>query len=157
MPAITFRAAEAADAPDILSLIRELAAYENLSHEVTATEAQLRETLFGKRAYAEVLLAYADAQLAGFCLFFHNFSTFLGKPGLYVEDIFVRPAFRGLGIGKRYFKELARLARERNCGRIEWWVLDWNEPAIAFYRKLGARAMSEWTVYRLDAAAINEL
>lgn len=145
----TFRFAAADDTTDILSLIRELADYEKLAHEVTATEDTLRETLFGTRRTAEVLLAYEKEELAGFCLFFHNFSTFLGKPGLYIEDLYLRPAYRGSGLGTRFFRELAAIAKARGCGRMEWWVLDWNEPAIHFYRKLGAKPMSEWTVYRL--------
>ena len=137
------------DIPSILQLIRELAQYEKLGHEVVATEEGLEHTLFGPKSYAEVLLAEEDGKPAGFCLFFHNYSTFLAKPGLYVEDIFIRPEHRGKGMGKALFAEVARIARERQCGRIEWWVLDWNKPAIDFYARMGARPMNEWTVYRL--------
>ena len=156
-PPFTIRPAREADVPVILELIRELATYEKLLHEVTATEAGLRQRLFGPRPFAETLLAEADGQAVGFALFFHNFSTFLGKPGIYLEDIFVRPAFRGRGIGTAFFHELARLAVERECGRLEWAVLNWNEPALAFYRRLGARAMSEWTVERLTGDGILRL
>jgi GNAT superfamily N-acetyltransferase len=146
----TIRAAREADTAAILQLIRELAAYERLLDEVTATEAGLRQQLFGPRPMAGVLLAEAeDGAVAGFALFFHNFSTFVGKPGLYLEDIFVRPEYRGRGIGREFFRRLARLALERDCGRMEWAVLDWNEPALEFYRKLGAVAMSDWIVQRL--------
>ncbi len=147
---ITFRTAQSSDVSLILAFVRELAAYEKLSGEVEATEETLREYLFGKKTYAEVILAFAGERPAGFCLFFHNFSTFVGRPGIYIEDIFVRPEFRGRGIGKQFFEQLAVLAKERGCGRIEWWVLDWNEPAIRFYESLGAKPMSEWTVYRLS-------
>jgi GNAT superfamily N-acetyltransferase len=145
------------DVPLILSFIRELAEYEKLSHEVVATEEALRETLFGGRRYAEVLIGEQDGIPAGFALFFHNFSTFLGKPGIYLEDLYVRPEFRGAGIGKQLLSRLARLAVERDCGRLEWWVLDWNEPSIGFYRKIGAFPMDEWTVYRLTGEALEEL
>jgi len=154
---VHFRPAGPDDTADILALIRELAEYEKLAHEVKATETGLRKNLFGRRARAEVLLAYAGGSLAGFCLFFHNFSTFLGKPGLYIEDLYVRPIYRGQGVGRQFFAELARIALERGCGRIEWWVLDWNRPAIGFYRRLGARPMNDWTVYRLDEAAMRRL
>lgn len=143
------RPAEKKDAPIILALIRELARYEKLEHEVTATTAGLEKTLFSPHPYAEVLLAEADGQVAAFCLFFHNYSTFLGKPGIYIEDIFVRPEFRGKGVGKALFAEVAAIARQRDCGRIDWWVLDWNKDAIEFYKGMGAEAMEEWTVYRL--------
>lgn len=148
-PSLVFRAATADDTALVLAFIRELAAYEKLSHEVTATEEILREHLFGARNVAEVLLAFVDGDPAGFCLFFHNFSTFLGRAGIYIEDLFVRSEFRGQGIGRRFFRELVAIAKERDCGRIEWWVLDWNTPAINFYRAMGACPMSEWTVYRL--------
>lgn len=146
---LTFRPATIDDTADILALIRELAEYEKLSHEVKATEEGLRESLFGAKPYAEVVLAHVDGALAGFCLFFHNYSTFLGQPGIYIEDLYVRPDFRSGGIGTAFFAELAKLAEARNCGRIEWWVLDWNEPALNFYKKLGAVPMDEWTVWRL--------
>lgn len=148
-PASRIRPATKADAPVILSLIRELAEYERLAHEVKATVADLENSLFSPTSCAEVLLAEEEGDIAAFCLFFHNYSTFLGKPGVYIEDIFVRPAFRGLGLGKRLFAEIARIARDRDCGRIEWSVLDWNESAIEFYTRMGAEPMKEWTVYRL--------
>ena len=144
------RPAVKADAPIILSLIRELASFEKLEHEVTATVEALQQTLFGPHPYAEVLLAEADGQIAAFSLFFHNYSTFLGKPGLYIEDIYVRPEFRGRGLGKQLFAEIASLARARQCGRIEWWVLNWNESALEFYKTMGAEPMNQWTVYRLS-------
>ena len=146
---VAFRPATRADAPLILSLIRELAEYEQLAHEVVATQEGLENTLFGTTSYAEVILAEENGEPCGFCLFFHNYSTFLAKPGLYIEDIFVRPQFRGRGIGKALFDEVAAVASARGCGRIEWWVLDWNKPAIDFYESMGAKPMSEWTVYRL--------
>jgi len=137
------------DVPTILQMIRDLAVYERMEDQVVATEAGLREALFSGRRDAEVLIAYADDRPAGFALFFHNFSTFLGRRGLYLEDLFVKPELRGVGIGKRLLVELARIATERRCGRFEWAVLDWNEPAIRFYRALGAEAMDDWTVFRL--------
>lgn len=145
------------DVPLILSLIRELAEYEKLSDEVVATEDGLRDSLFGERQYAEVLIAEHDGAPAGFALFFHNFSTFLGKPGLYLEDLYVKPAFRGAGIGKELLVRLASLAIGRGCGRLEWWVLDWNEPAIGFYRSVGAEPMDDWTVYRVSGSALEDL
>ncbi len=151
------REASGEDVPLILSFIRELAAYEKLSHEVVATEEELRESLFGERRYAEVLIAEHDGAPAGFALFFHNFSTFLGKPGIYLEDLYVNPAFRGAGIGKKLLVSLASLAKRRGCGRLEWWVLDWNEPSIGFYMSLGATAMDDWTVYRLAGTALDDL
>jgi GNAT superfamily N-acetyltransferase len=146
---VTIRSANKSDVPVILNLIRALAEYEKLADEVVATEEGLAYTLFGSRPYAEVLLAEENGEAAGFCLFFYNYSTFLGKPGLYIEDIFVRPEYRGKGIGKALFKKVAAIAQEKNCGRIEWWVLDWNEPTIQFYKNMGAKPMDEWTVYRL--------
>ncbi|MDP9439429.1 MAG: GNAT family N-acetyltransferase [Actinomycetota bacterium] len=151
------REATKEDVPLILSLIRELAEYEKLSHEVVATEEGLRERLFGERRYAEVLVAEQDGTPAGFAFFFHNFSTFLGKPGIYLEDLYVRPAFRGAGIGKELLVHLARLAKRRDCGRLEWWVLDWNEPSIGFYKRLGAVPMDDWTVYRLSGSVLEDL
>jgi GNAT superfamily N-acetyltransferase len=145
------------DVPTILSMIRALADYEQLSQDVTTTEAELRRALFGPHPAAEVLIAYADAEAAGFAVFFHNFSTFLGKPGLYLEDLFVRPEFRGRGYGRQLLQRLAQIALERRCGRMEWAVLDWNEPAIGFYKSLGARPMDEWTVYRLTGHALTDL
>jgi GNAT superfamily N-acetyltransferase len=154
---IGVREATEDDVPLILFLIRELAEYERLSHEVVATEEGLRETLFGERRYAEVLIAEHDGAPAGFALFFHNFSTFLGKPGIYLEDLYVKPEFRGTGIGKKLLIHLAGLAKERGCGRLEWWVLDWNEPSIGFYKKLGAVPMDDWTVYRVSGTALEHL
>jgi GNAT superfamily N-acetyltransferase len=145
------------DVPTILSLIRGLAEYERLAHEVEATDADIRESLFGDWPAAEVVLAYAGAEVAGFALFFHNYSTFLGRRGLYLEDLFVLPAYRGRGVGRRLLSYLARLAVERKCGRMEWWVLDWNEPAIRFYRSIGAVPMDDWTVYRLSGDALARL
>lgn len=145
------------DVPLILSFIKELAEYERLPHEVVATEELLRQSLFGERSYAECLIAYQDHTPAGFALFFHNFSTFRGRPGLYLEDLYVRPQMRGMGIGRALFLRLAKLARERRCGRMEWAVLDWNEPAIRFYKSLGAIPMDEWTVFRLTTEALNQL
>jgi GNAT superfamily N-acetyltransferase len=141
----------------ILQLIRELADYEKLPHAVTATEDDLARTLFGSSPSAEVRIARWDGQPAGFALFFPNYSTFLGKPGLYLEDLFVRPAFRRHGIGRALLRELATIANRRGYGRVEWAVLDWNEPAIGFYRKLGAEPMSDWTVFRLTGEALTRL
>lgn len=148
------RFATAADTPMIARLIRALADYERLTHAVVLDEDQLREHLFGPRPYAEVLLVEAVGQVVGFALFFHNFSTFLGKPGIYLEDLFVLPDQRGKGYGKALLVALARLAVERGCGRMEWSVLNWNQPAIDFYRALGAVPMDEWTVYRLTGDAL---
>jgi len=145
------------DVPLILTFIKELAEYEKLLHEVVATEAILRETLFGKDAHAEVILGFYEDEPVGFALFFHNFSTFLGRSGIYLEDLFVRPTVRGKGLGKKMLRYLAKLAKERNCGRLEWWVLDWNTPSIEFYKKIGAKAMDEWTVYRVTGEALDEL
>ena len=156
-PAIAIRAATRADVPAILAFIRELAEYEKLAHEAVADETGMAEHLFGPTPRAEVLIAEVDGAPAGFALFFHNFSTFLGKPGLYLEDLFVRPAFRGLGLGKRLMLRLARIAVERDCGRFEWSVLDWNTPAIGFYRSLGAVGMDEWTVQRVSGDALHAL
>jgi GNAT superfamily N-acetyltransferase len=154
---IEIREATEYDVPLILSFIRELAEYERLSHEAVVTEERLRETLFGGRRYAEVLLAFLGDEPVGFALFFHNYSTFLGRPGIYLEDIYVRPEHRGVGAGRALLSRLAKLAVERDCGRLEWWVLDWNEPSIAFYEKLGAVAMDDWTVYRMTGKALQEL
>jgi GNAT superfamily N-acetyltransferase len=151
------RPAAESDVPLILSFIRELAAFERLAHEVVATEAGLRATLFGPRPYAEVAIAEDGGESAGFALFFHNYSTFLGRPGIYLEDLYVRPELRGRGIGRALLAHLARLAVERGCGRLEWWVLDWNESAIRFYRSLGAVAMDEWTVFRVAGDALVRL
>jgi GNAT superfamily N-acetyltransferase len=157
MPELEIRGAAEDDVPLLLSLIKELAEYERLSHEVAATEEVLRESLFGGRRVAEALLAYLGGEPAGFALFFHNFSTFLGKPGIYLEDLYVRPEFRGAGVGRALLVHLAGLAKERNCGRLEWSVLDWNEPAIGFYRSIGASPVSGWTVYRVTGEALEEL
>jgi len=146
-----------ADVPLILRLIRELAAYEKLSHEVVATEELLHRALFGDGPRVETLIARADGEAAGFALFFHNFSTFLAKPGIYLEDLFVRPALRGRGIGKALLVHLARLARERGCGRLEWAVLDWNKPAIDFYESLGAKALRQWVLNRVSGDALEGL
>ena len=154
---ITLRAASQSDVPVILRFIQALAEYEKLSHLCVATEAELIETLFGARPYAEVILASWNGTPAGFALFFHNYSTFLAKPGIYLEDLFVDPEFRGKGLGKALLKELARIALERNCGRVEWSVLDWNEPSINFYKSLGAVSMDEWTSYRLTGDALHRL
>jgi len=145
------------DVPLILRLIKALAEYERMSGDVVATEEGLRETLFGPRPAAEVVVGYAGEEPAGFALFFHNFSTFVGKPGLYLEDLFVVPKFRGRGYGKALLAHLARIAVERNCGRFEWTVLDWNEPAIGFYRKLGAVPMEDWTIFRVSGDALETL
>jgi len=155
--ALSIRPAVKADCALILTLIRELAVYEKLEHEVKATLEGLETTLFGPTSYAQVLLAEWEGEVAGFCLFFHNYSTFLAKPGLYVEDAYVREAFRGHGIGKALFSAAASVARGRGCGRMEWWVLDWNQPAIDFYTKLGATPMSEWTVWRLTGDTLEQL
>jgi GNAT superfamily N-acetyltransferase len=156
-PQLTIRPASAGDVPLILTFIRELAEYERLTDEVVATEELLREALFGPRPKAEVLLAEWAGAPAGFALFFHNFSTFVGRPGIYLEDVFVRPPLRGRGIGKALLVRLAAIAVERGCGRLEWAVLDWNEPAIGFYKSLGAVALDEWTTYRLAGDALREL
>jgi GNAT superfamily N-acetyltransferase len=157
MPELEIRAATEDDVPLILSLIKELAEYERLSHEVVATEEMLRDSLFGERRVAEVLIGHQKGEPAGFAVFFHNFSTFLGKPGIYLEDLYVRPEFRGAGVGRALLAHLAGLAKERNCGRLEWSVLDWNEPAIRFYRGIGASPVGGWTVYRVSREALEEL
>jgi GNAT superfamily N-acetyltransferase len=151
------RPARVEDVPVILQLIRDLATYERAPNEVTATEEQLVEVLFGQRPAAEVLLAFEGESPVGFALFFHNFSTWLGRPGLYLEDLFVKPEKRGKGYGRALLVELAKIARDRGCGRMEWAVLDWNEPALKFYRSLGARPMDEWTVFRLTRDGIEKL
>ena len=145
------------DVPIILKLIRDLATYERAPREVTATEEQLADVLFGERPAAEVLLAFEQESAIGFAVFFHNFSTWLGRPGLYLEDLFVKPKKRGKGYGRALLVELAKIARERGCGRMEWAVLNWNEPAIKFYRALGATPMDEWTVFRLTRDGIEKL
>jgi len=155
--AITIRPATEQDISTILGFIRALAKYEHLEHEVVATETSLRQTLFGARPYAEVVFACVDGVPQGFALFFHNYSTFLGKPGIYLEDLFVHPEARGRGIGKYLLAWLARTAVERHCGRLEWAVLDWNEPSIGFYRSLGAVLKSEWQIFRLTGDALTSL
>ena len=151
---ITIRAATRDDVPRVLKFIRELAVYERLEHEVVASEADLRDALFGERRYAEVVFACSRGEPVGFALFFHNFSTFKGRAGIYLEDLFVLPEARGRGSGKRLLAYLARTAVERRCARLEWAVLDWNEPSIGFYRSLGAVAMDEWTTFRLTGDAL---
>jgi GNAT superfamily N-acetyltransferase len=145
------------DVPAIFDLIRQLAEYERLSNVVSATEQKLRDTLFGERPAAEALLATVDAETVGLAVFFTNYSTFLAKPGIYLEDLFVKPHARGKGIGKALLARLAELAVERDCGRLEWSVLDWNEPSIRFYKSLGAVAMDEWTIFRVTGEALQKL
>ena len=157
MPGLCIRPATEDDVPLILSFIRELAEFERLSHEVSATEAILRQSLFGERWGVEVLIGCYGDEPASFALFFHNFSTFLGRPGIYLEDLYVKPEFRGRGIGRSLLARLAKLAKERNCGRLEWSVLDWNEPAIGLYTALGAVPMNDWTVYRVSGGALEKL
>ncbi len=152
---VRIRTARPGDEPLIVQFIAELAEYERLSHEAKATPEAIARNLFGPRPYAEAILAFVNDEPAGFALFFHTFSTFRAQPGLYLEDLFVRPAYRGRGLGKALLTGLARLAVDRGCGRLEWSVLDWNQPAIDFYESLGARPMSEWTVYRLDESALD--
>lgn len=154
---LQIRAATSDDVPIILQLIVDLATYERAPNDVTATAGQLREVFFGKRPAAEVRLAFEHDVAVGFAVFFHNFSTWLGKPGLYLEDLFVKPEYRGKGYGRALLVDLAKIAQERGCGRMEWAVLDWNEPAIQFYRKLGAKPMNEWTVFRLTSDGIAQL
>ena len=151
------RRAVRADVPEILRLIRALAEYEKLSHEVVANEAALAQTLFGDQPAAEVLLAEEDGRAVGFALFFRNYSTFLARPGIYLEDLFVEPAQRGKGLGKALLAAVAKLAVERGCGRLEWAVLDWNAPAIGFYQSLGAKPMNDWTVMRVTGEALRKL
>ena len=151
------RPARVEDVRVILELIRDLATYERAPHEVTATEEQLLDVLFGERPAAEVLLAFEGRSPVGFAVFFHNFSTWLGRPGLYLEDLFIKPEKRGKGYGRALLVELAKIARDRGCGRMEWAVLDWNEPSIKFYRALGAKPMDEWTVFRLTREGIARL
>ena len=154
---LAIRPATPADLPLIAELIRALAEYEKLAHEVRFDETTLAAKLFGPRPFAEVIIGEVDGTAQGFALFFHNFSTFEGRPGVYLEDLFVRPAARGSGLGKALLAELARIAVERDCARLEWSVLDWNDPAIGFYKALGAKPMDEWTVFRVDGEALETL
>ena len=154
---VKIRSAAATDTPLILGLIRELAEYEKLAHEVVASEADIRESLFGARPAAECLIAEFEGKPAGFAIFFHNFSTFLGKPGLYLEDLYVKPQLRGKGLGRHLLAHLAALTLSRGCGRFEWAVLDWNEPAIRFYKNLGARMMDNWKINRLAGEPLKAL
>src|SRR5437867_3460253 len=157
IPGCEIRPATEADVPIILSFIKKLAVYEKLAHEVIATEDSLRETLFRGLRTAEVAVGYLENKPVGFVLFFHNYSTFLGKPGLYIEDLFVDESHRRRGFGRALLLYVARLASERGCGRLEWSVLDWNGPAINFYKKLGAIPMSEWTVFRVTGESLVRL
>lgn len=154
---LAIRPATRADLPLIAEFIRDLAEYERLSHEVRFDEAKLGENLFGPRPYAEVVIGEIDGTPQGFALFFHNFSTFEGRPGIYLEDLFVRPEARGSGLGKALLAHLAQLCVTRDCARLEWWVLDWNAPSIGFYQSLGAKMMDEWTVMRVDGEALKML
>lgn len=156
MENLTFRFAEKEDVSKILYFIRELASYEHMLDEVVATEELLEEWLFEKEK-AEVLFAVKDGEEIGFALFFHNFSTFLGRAGIYLEDLYVKPEYRGNGYGKALLQELARIALERGCGRLEWWCLDWNQPSIDFYLAMGAEPMKDWTVYRVAGEALEKL
>jgi GNAT superfamily N-acetyltransferase len=153
-PDIILHFASEDDVPIIFNFIKSLAEYEKLSQDVTATESLLRSKLFGEKKYAEVIIAEYKNKPAGFALFFHNFSTFVGKPGIYLEDLFIDPHLRGKGIGKLLLSYLGKLAIERDCGRIEWAVLDWNEPSIKFYKNIGARPMDEWTIFRVTGKQI---
>jgi GNAT superfamily N-acetyltransferase len=156
-PQLSIRKAVRDDVPLVLALIKELADYEKLSHEVTASERQLEHWLFGEAPKAEVLIGSIDGEACGFALFFHSFSTFLAKPGIYLEDLYVKPAKRGLGLGATLLNRLAQIAVERGCGPLEWAVLDWNEPAIGFYKKLGAAPMDQWTVYRMTGGTLQAM
>jgi GNAT superfamily N-acetyltransferase len=157
VPHFEIRAATKADVSIILSFIKKLADYEHLSHEVVASEETLRKTLFGRRRTAEVAIGYFKGEPVSFVLYFHNYSTFLGRPGIYIEDLFVDEAFRRRGFGTALLRYVAGVANERRCGRLEWSVLDWNEPAINFYKKLGAVPMSEWTVFRVTGKELEKL
>ena len=154
---VTIRLAQPHEMGEVLAFIRELALYERLEDQVVASEADLAAALFGPRPYAEVVFACVAGRPAGFALFFHNFSTFLGKPGIYLEDLFVRPQARGHGVGRRILAWLAQTALQRGCGRLDWAVLDWNEPSIGFYRSLGAVALDEWTTFRLSGTSLERL
>jgi len=154
---LEIRFAEHADVPLILRLIKALSVYEKLEDRVIATEEKIEHALFGPRPYAETLIAELDGEAVGFALFFHNFSTFLAQPGIYLEDLFVEPEHRGAGVGRALLERLASIALERDCGRLEWAVLDWNKDAIGFYRRLGATPNDDWTVYRLTGEALRAL
>jgi len=154
---LVIRPAEPHEAPLVLSFVRELAEYERLSHEVVATDEGMRQALFGPRPYAEVIFACLNGEPVGFALFCYNFSTFLARPGIHLEDLFVRPHCRGRGIGQKLLSWLARETLERGCGRLEWAVLDWNEPSIKFYDSLGARALKEWFTYRLSGESLERV
>ena len=154
---LEIRAAGVDDIPQILAFVRELAEYEHLSHMVSASESGLHEALFGAHPGAEVVLAFENGAAAGFAVYFHNFSTFLGVRGLWLEDLFVRPAYRGRGYGKALLLHVAGIAASRGCGRFEWSVLDWNEPSIRFYQSLGAQPLDDWTIYRVTGAALQRL
>ena len=156
MGILNFRYATETDSALILEFIRELAKYENMLDEVVATEELLREWIFEKKK-AEVIFALEGEKEVGFALFFHNFSTFLGRAGIYLEDLFVKPEYRGKGYGKGLLKKLAQIAKERGCGRLEWWCLDWNKPSIDFYLSLGAEPMDEWTTYRIAGETLDKL
>jgi GNAT superfamily N-acetyltransferase len=151
------RAATEEDLPLILYFIKALAEYERLADKVVADEEKLRRTLFGNPRFAEVIIAEEDGKPAGFALFFHNYSTFLAAPGIYLEDLFVKPEYRGRGYGKALLARLARIAKERQCGRVEWAVLDWNEPSINFYRGIGATSLDDWKIFRLIGDALDAL
>ncbi|MBA2857749.1 GNAT superfamily N-acetyltransferase [Methanococcus maripaludis] len=153
---INIRPTTVLDVPLIFKFIKELAKYENLENHVTATEEIIKESLFGKKQYAEALIVEADSKPVGLVLFFHNFSTFIGKPGIYIEDLYLKEEFRGMGIGRNIFEYLSNLAKERNCGRIDWVVLDWN-PARKFYEKMGAVPVDNWLIYRLTGDKLDEL
>jgi GNAT superfamily N-acetyltransferase len=157
MPGISIRPATPADVPLIMSFIMELAVYEKLENEVSATEQDLQRALFGDRPVVEGIVAVLDDEAVGYALFFPNFSSFLAKPGLYLEDLYVRPAARGFGVGRRLLEYLAQVAVDRGWGRFEWAVLDWNEPSIAFYKKMGATPMHDWTVFRVTGTALEKL
>ncbi|HEX7673628.1 MAG TPA: GNAT family N-acetyltransferase [Bdellovibrio sp.] len=149
--------AKESDIPTILHFITELAIYEKLEHEVVTTEEILKKTLFGDKKYAEVIFLEENGKKVGFALFFHSYSTFLGMPGIYLEDLFVLPEYRSKGYGKKILRELAKIAVERGCGRLEWSVLDWNKPAIDFYLSLGSKPMTEWTVHRVTGESLKSL
>ena len=157
MPELQIRPATHDDVAPILEMVKELAAYERLLHTVQATEADLREALFGPRPVAEALVADRGGRAVGFALFFHNYSTFVGRPGLYIEDLYVRPAHRGQGIGGALMSHMIRLAKDRRCGRVEWAALEWNEPALRFYEAMGATALNEWRIFRLTQEAMEKV